>query len=901
MIPSLEHPELLLLIIPLIIGGTYLLKNTGTKLVEWRMLVALLLIIALASPFTVVTKTVTDENPSLVIISDETNSMDIFKEGTGQRLYESLVDNTPTAFVRLTGDKTSLGDSVLQYAGSGQQIVLVSDGNNNYGKSLVDALEFARKTGTTVYAVHPTLEKNDLAVEVKGDKTLVVDNENNFEIIVSQAGEDSAGFNLEVYLDEKLNLRRSYSLARGERETSIIFRPDPLTTLGAHNLRVKITPSGEDWNAINNEFYKALYVVPKPKITLITEEPDSPLSQVLSDLYEVSIMKKLPEMETLEENKALVIDNMYIATLSENDVNDIKKYVTGGKGLIVVGGNKAYDKTSSKNYRNSSFEDVLPVVSKPSDWHGGRNIILIVDQSQSLSVQLEIYVLSEEEKEKPGGGKYTEEQIQNMPSVQKDIQAAARSFSFNVPLAIADSIINDPEIIDAELLILLFAGEVTYVTEDFVDMNIEANREYLIKELINTSTPGGTPTSLSLPLEEAKKILAKQEGQSDIIIISDGGLTNGDEEFQSSLNMATQLTEDGANLYFIHLSYLGTNKISPSGRFVYAEELMKRVDGKYLEVENKSVTKVNIGLKAIEREPSEGEEAEEDSGPWPIREFPSNHFIIKNINVSAIISGYNDVTPKAGAERLISTNTGKPVLTTWRYGLGRVAALTTDNGGKKAGEEGGWSTALYTGSNAHLIPSMTNWAIGNPLKEEGVVLEGPDTWLGSSSDLTATMYEEGVPQIKVGEETPDLALTGRDTYEGTIAPDSIKVHNVSVFVLEKRASGISAEYRYNYPVAVNYPLEFRDVGINKGHIPLILSTGGKTYGEREARAYLLKDARENAEREVQEPRSLKPYFILAALLLYLGEVMVRRIREIKRLKKTEAAQEANKEAAEIGE
>ncbi|MDD4748917.1 MAG: hypothetical protein PHD26_03075, partial [Methanosarcinaceae archaeon] len=112
---SLEHPEYLLLLVPLLIGGFYFLKNTKTKLVEWRMFIALLLIIALASPFTVVTKTVSEENPNLVIVSDETDCMEIFEEGGGQGLYEGLVDNTPTSFVRLEGDKTSLGETVLQY------------------------------------------------------------------------------------------------------------------------------------------------------------------------------------------------------------------------------------------------------------------------------------------------------------------------------------------------------------------------------------------------------------------------------------------------------------------------------------------------------------------------------------------------------------------------------------------------------------------------------------------------------------------------------------------------------------------------------------------------------------------------------------------------------------------
>ena len=135
---SLEHPEMLLLIIPVIIAGFYFLRKTKTKLVEWRMLVAFLLILALASPFTMVTQTTSEEDPSLVLVQDQTASMGIFPEETGTELYKALTANTPTSLVQLTGDKTSLGETITQYAGSGNQIVLVSDGNSNAGKSLVE-------------------------------------------------------------------------------------------------------------------------------------------------------------------------------------------------------------------------------------------------------------------------------------------------------------------------------------------------------------------------------------------------------------------------------------------------------------------------------------------------------------------------------------------------------------------------------------------------------------------------------------------------------------------------------------------------------------------------------------------------------------------------------------------
>ena len=50
-----------------------------------------------------------------------------------------------------------------------------------------------------------------------------------------------------------------------------------------------------------------------------------------------------------------------------------------------------------------------------------------------------------------------------------------------------------------------------------------------------------------------------------------------------------------------------------------------------------------------------------------------NHYITADLDLNATITGFNDVTPKPGSQRLVAMADGKPVLTVWRYGLGRVA------------------------------------------------------------------------------------------------------------------------------------------------------------------------------------------------------------------------------------
>ena len=95
---SFEDPEMFWLIIPVLIAGIYLLKK-GTKkgLIISRIVVAILLIVALASPFVLVPRVTSDDNPNIVIISDETDSMELFANGTSSDLYEALTAKTPTS------------------------------------------------------------------------------------------------------------------------------------------------------------------------------------------------------------------------------------------------------------------------------------------------------------------------------------------------------------------------------------------------------------------------------------------------------------------------------------------------------------------------------------------------------------------------------------------------------------------------------------------------------------------------------------------------------------------------------------------------------------------------------------------------------------------------------------
>ncbi|WP_406657548.1 VWA domain-containing protein [Methanolobus sp. ZRKC2] len=813
---NLENPEILWLIVPVIIGGIYLLKKSTKKsLIISRIIIAILLVIALASPYTLDPRVSSDENPDIVLISDETASMELFGKETSTNLYESLTAKTPTTLVQLTGEKTALGDAIMQYARGDNQIVLVTDGNNNQGAELEEALQFAEDVGTTVYYVQPELEKNDLSAQIIGDKTVIVNNENQFDIEVTQAGDEKVSYSYELYSDDELIRSGNGEIDENDRNDTIPVSQVKFSSLGEHTLKLVVTPSDSDMDPINNEFYKSIYVIPKPKIQAVGLETDSPLAYTLYKLYDVSTSD---DFSNLDGTKAIVIDNVYSNSFSGTDVDELKEYLSDGRGIVVVGGERSYN---FGNYLDSDIEEILPVISKPTDYSGGRNVVLVLDVSHSTAAH----------------------------GTLGDI------------LGNAIHILENENLRDAYLGVIAFGSEGLDVSNGLVYLGSSSNVDSL-KESIETLGPtASSETSLNEGLLIAEEWLQNEAGELDIIIISDGGI---EQSYDESLELASNIQGNGVDMYYVHIQSSAPSQRDEFGA-AYAEKLMDEIGGTYFHIAMGE--RANIVFDELQETP------ETDNGTqlssYPLIELNTKHFITRDVDLDANITGFNDVTPKAGADRLVITSTGKPVLTTWRYGLGRVASLTTDNG---EGGDARWATQLYTGNNSKLISSTVNWVIGNPREETGAVVEAPDGWFGTPVEIELTMYDEGIPILKLDGDDVPLSLTGDNVYEAVVEPATIGVHDLS-----------------GYPIAVNYALEYRDVGLNEELPKLIKQYGGKTYTEEsEARALLLEDARENSQKLVRETVNQKIYFLLAALIIFLGEVILRRLKEIQEMKKLQS-------------
>lgn len=809
--PQFMNPMVLLLISPVVLGGLYAIRRGVSKyLILSRVIILTFLIIALASPFTMGTTTVKDDAPRITVLTDQTMSMDLYNKDTGQKLYEAIKSKTPTTQRQFAGMTSPVGDEIIG-ASENNNIVLVSDGNANYGKDLADAVSYVTKAGTRVFAVNQKLLHNDLSVEIAGAKNLIVGNENTFTIVVRQAGE-SARYRLDVKIDDVPVILpdESKNVVQTEQIKTIpvssIFK-----TLGTHKVEAVITPQSEDWFPTNNKFYKAVYVVPKPKMLAITDDTGSPLYQIIDSLYAVDRAGSIPD--DLSKYRVVVIDNMGAGMMGSDS---LKNYVGGGGGLVVVGGDASYDKG---NYNNSPVEAMLPIISRSAEYRGGRNLVLALDYSYS-TVEFED------------------------PTTHITFGELISANAIKIIREISS---------DSNAAIVIFGQTEETKQTNLLSMSSQGNRMVLEQFVRNVTLKVGQDiTKPDIGLYASDKLLDTATGTKEIILISDGMIDP--ERIPDSKKAISDLLAKNIKMYFVQV--LMSYETIPTPRKTFSD-IAQAAGGQAIVLNPDQ--RVWVILNKEQGETPTPEPTPDVVYEYPIAALDSNHFITKYVNISASVTGYNDVTPKLGADRLVTTTKGKPIITTWGFGMGRVVSFTTDNGAGMTM----WAPAVYNGENARLISGMINWAIGDPRGKDGVVVQAEDIWGGTPGRVIVT--SNTLPQLQLDKKDIALSSTGPTTYETTINPDKEGFHDLS-----------------GYGVAVNYPIEYRDVGFNPNLKTIIESNGGKVYDEDGVEGLLFMDIKDKATRTVEAPQSEKEPFLLAALIIFLAEVIIRRMKDYRK-------------------
>lgn len=752
-------------------------KRRGIRLfmLYTRTFIFVCLVIAIATPFTERVVTLPG-NPSLKILVDNSSSFQLFEEDI-DALKTSLETRIPVNVVYIAeGETSKIGDAIIHNAAGDDNLLLVTDGNNNKGRSLGDVILFASTLNTSINMLDVSPVKSDISIKVIGPKEVIVGTENEFIIMVTNVG-DELTYHVEVTVDDRIVIGEE---AYGTRDFSFKER---FAGEGHRKIVAKLTGVDEnDHFEQNNIFYKAVKVSPRPRLLYVVEKV-SPMLSVLNTIYNIDAGPAIP---TNLDYDAIIIDDIHSSQINSR-VDELSDFISEkGNGLLVVGGLNSYDGGA---YKDSLFETLLPVNVGQAELEQKRsaNVVVVIDISESTG--------------------YTQ---------------GTGSIDFEKSLAVA--MLDDFRPDDAVGVVAF--NHLAYLVSPLTRLGDKGN---ITSRILSLQDVGGTVVLAGL--QKADAMLSQSRGSKYMIVISDG-MTQLKEE---AIEFAESLSNRGMKIYTV-----GVGDKTNRG---FMQNLAVAGRGIYFEPEKSQHLRLLFGSSA---------EPLRDALSLVI--FDGSHFISRGVELSAKVSGFNYVVPKPTGRRIITTNEGYPIITIGRYGLGRVAALTTDNGEK-------WGGELLNRDNFRLTGRLVNWVIGDLSRNKRYDIAIEDTNLGEKINIVVVSDE--FPQSE------ELIFSKVDA-------------NLYLATTEATEEGF---YEYNGAIgAVNYKKEYEKLGLNQELIDVVTASGGHIFKSEDADS-IVETIKTVSKRRKLEFITYRWPFVSAAVILFLLEIFVRRLRENKMMRR----------------
>lgn len=807
---SFNQPLALLLLIPAIAAFLFfnkklVLKKKKLPLIALRSLTIIALFVVLASPYLIREREILQDSTSILIIGDQTDSMSVYSS-VGGTIAASL-DTRAEEVSQVT--QTNITTSNRTALGDAiYQGLLTSSLKNSVVILLSDGLNNygAEVLDVAAFAAETSTKIFSVTPEVMNDEIYLS------EIKGSKKTPVNSEYSASVEIG-KIGAQASYTL-------KILIDGYPaVDTPVIQNTETKELTFDYIFNEVGpHNITVEIYPESGDRfsqnnvLSTVVDVIERPKILLVTDNYASPLRQVLDEVYDLEDGDLNTNLARFSAIVLDNqpkgnigNLENLREYLNDGGGLLVVGGNSSY---GYGEYYETSFESLLPVKSVDSPKKMGEtiNVVLLIDISGSTGADM------------------------------------AGNTKIDVEKAIAVKMVED-------LSSYAHIGVAVFNSDSFLVQPVRrvGDTSLLTDKISKLKFGGGT--YILVGLIRARDMLSGVQGSKYVILISDGITNYPMKAFEEGTVMA------GVNDITIHTIGVGFDTDAS-----FMRGLATRGNGVYFEPDE--TERVNIVMGGLEED--EGEDG------FSMIITDSHHFITENLELSNItVKEFNEVTVKAGAQMLASTTSLKPLLSVWRFGLGRVAALTVDGGYD-------WANRLYTERNSKLISSTINWIVGDPERKNDLNIECVDMRVHEETPIIVTSKEVQYPIVKVDGEPVKLSRIDEENYFFNYYPTEVGFVKVE--------SG-----DYSCSMAVNYAPEYGSFGIDYDLLDAIAQiTEGKVYTSDEIPILIneVSDYTVSQSTGVSiEKESMQIWFIIAALFLFFVDITVRRVREIRESRK----------------
>ena len=615
----------------------------------------------------------------------------------------------------------------LAQAGGAQRIVLLSDGNENRG-SAEEAVAVARALGARIFSfpivpsaagAEVTLDDIDAPARVRAGEP--------HEVRVLARSRAQAQARVSLFRDGTPMGQKIEVLQPGL--TSIAFA-GLLPDRGLHSYEA-LVESASDGLLENNIFRVFVEVTGNPQILYVTK-PGQQSSALLSALTAQGIDVVVRESSALPSTlagflpfDAVILDNAPGYGISYEKMETIEQYVrdTGG-GLLMIGGESSF---GAGGYYKTPIERALPVdMDVKSQVQMPRlTLIIVADKSGSM-----------------GGTVATGE------TKLEVVKSAAFS---------AIELLSD---FDRAGLLAFDAN-----FEWTVPLTEAGNREQVANELTTLTSGGGT--ILYPALEEAYRVIAQSQSPLRHIIVLSDGLTNPGE-FEA---LVGKMARDKITI--------STVAVGEDADKDLLARIAKWGGGRYYATSDpRNVPRIFMTETILV---SRGLLIEKRFLPAP----GSGSEILKGVSMAAVppLDGFVLTYAKDGAEKVLSALYDAPLLATWRYGLGKTAAFTSDFRGR-------WGKSwLAWDQFSRFVAQLVRW-IERPSPDE--ILHPRLTVRGGQGSVVVDAYDGlgafvnglEIRGIVLGpareREEMEVAQTGPGLYSGRFRAERVGDYTITL-------------------------------------------------------------------------------------------------------------------------
>ena len=698
--------------------------------------------------------------------------------------------------------------------GQANRIVLLSDGRQNAGNALAGA-QAAKNVGVDIhYVAAPLTFTQEVVAEGMVLPQEVKYGEPFQAKVVVWSHRDTPG-RVSLFRNGTFLGSQMVRLTAGK---NVFSYRQALDTSGIHVYQAAIEVEGDTIEE-NNRAIGTVVVRGRPQVLLADKDrghAQSLAAALRSQNIEVTVVEPngIPkDLAGLQKYDGVVLANVSSLKMTRAQMGNVRDYVREqGGGLLMVGGEESF---GLGGYYRTPIEEALPVTMdvKQKVEIPSLAVVLSIDRSGSMAMS-------------------TDEKVTKLDLAKEAAHLVV-------------------ELLDERNEV----GVMSWDTEFLWDVPVRGARNKLALHHAIATIKAGGGTDGYPALKEAYAVLFERPALlKHVIFLSDGQMTRGD--FQGLLRRMAKdkitvstvaIGKDADVQLMVDVAKWG------KGRFYYTED--SQTIPRIFTLETQLASKASL----VEQ-------------PFAPRLTSPGHEAMQEIDWKSVppLGGYVATTVKPQAELVLMSHQEDPVLATWRYGLGRSAAFTSDARAK-------WGVLWLRWREFNRFwAQLVRWTLRS----------------GSRSDTVARVERHD----ETGEVVVD-AIDGKgefinflDSEVGVVAPNRER----SVIDLEQVGPG---RYRGRFPAAqegvylvgmaqrkgdrvvgsqlaglvVPYGRELRDLGVDEALLrELSELTGG---GALEAS----RDAFLRARRPSRIAVEIWPWLVGLAALLLIPDVALRRM------------------------